>query len=454
MLNRKQLHVYQLEALDWLYAHRRCALWMPMGGGKTITTLTALVDLDLVDEVFPALILAPARVARSTWPVEPARWHHTQHLRVSPILGTQKQRENAANTEADVYTMNYENLGWLRRYLGDRWPFKTIVADEATKLKSFRLRQGGTRAASLKDVAHGKTTRFIELTGTPGSNGVKDLWGQMWFLDKGERLGRTYSAFTSRWFRKGYDGFSIVPYDHAQEEIQGKLEDICLTVKGLPVDEPIVTPLYVDLFPRVRKAYDEMEKSLYFEIADVGVEAANAAVKSQKLLQIANGAIYIDEEGQWEEIHTLKLHALESVVAEANGAPVLVAYNFKHDRDRILQYFKQARVLDNNPKTIEDWNAGKIEMLLAHPASCGHGLNLQHGGNILAFYGVNWNLEEHMQIIERIGPMRQKQAGLDRPVFIYPILARDTIDEVVMERLSSKRSVQEVLLEAMKRRRV
>lgn len=443
-------HDYQEEALDWLLSRRRCALWMPMGGGKSATTLLALTQLDYVDDVFPALVLAPPRVARSTWPEEVAKWQQTQHLRVSQILGTQKQRERAADAVADIYTMNYENLGWLRKHLGDRWPFKTIIADEATKLKSFRLRQGGMRAGQLKDVAHDHTVRFIELTGTPSSNGIKDLWGQIWFLDKGERLGRTHSAFTSRWFRKGYDGFSLVPYDHSQEEIQDKLKDICLTVKGLPVDEPIVNPVFVDLLPSTRKAYEEMEKSFYFEIADVGVEAANSAVKSQKLMQIANGAIYIDEDRNWEEIHTLKLHALESVVAEANGAPVLVAYTFQHDRDRILQYFKQARVLDNNPKTIEDWNAGKIEMLLAHPASCGHGLNLQYGGNILAFYGVNWNLEEHMQIIERIGPMRQKQAGFDRPVFIYPILARDTIDEVVMERLSSKRSVQEVLLEAMK----
>jgi SNF2 family DNA or RNA helicase len=420
-----------------------------MGAGKTVTTLTALVDLDFVEPVFPALILAPSRVARSTWPEEPSRWSHLQHLRVSQILGTARQRARALAVEADIYTMNYENLAWLRKQLGDEWPFKTIVADEATRLKSFRLRQGGTRARALQDVAHDKVTRFIELTGTPSSNGIKDLWGQMWFLDKGERLGRTHSAFISRWFKKGYDGFSIVPYDHSQSEIQDRIKDICLTVKGLPVDEPIVSPVYVDLLPSVRKAYDAMERELYLEIADVGVEAANAAVRTQKLLQITNGAIYIDEEGTWEEIHTAKLKALDSVLEEANGAPVLVAYNFRHDCERLLSYYKQARVLDNNPKTIADWNAGKIPILLAHPASCGHGLNLQDGGNILVFYGVNWNLEEHMQIIERIGPMRQKQSGYDRPVFVYPILARNTIDEVVMKRLSSKRTVQEVLLEAM-----
>lgn len=445
-------HDYQEQMVDWLCANRRCALWAGMGTGKSVTTLTALTHLDLVEEVFPALVIAPARVARTTWPDEVLKWQHTQHLRVSVVIGTQKQRERALEREADIYTINYENLKWLREYLGDRWPFKTIVADELTKLKSFRLRQGGSRAAALKDVAHGRTPRFIGLTGTPSSNGIKDLWGQQWFIDQGQRLGRTYSAFTQRWFRKGYDGFSLVPYDHSQEEIQGLLKDVCLTVRGLPVEEPIVSPQYIELPPMVRKAYDVMEREFYIEVGEVGVEAVNAAVKTQKLLQIANGTLYIDDEGHWEAIHSYKLNALESIVEEANGAPVLVAYNFKHDRERILNHFKQARVLDDDPQTIRDWNAGKIQMLLAHPASCGHGLNLQHGGNILAFYSVDWNLEEHMQIIERIGPTRQKQAGFDRPVFIYPILARDTMDEVVMERLASKRSMQEVLLEAMQRR--
>lgn len=436
-----------------LYKVRRSALWMPMGGGKTVTTLTALDNLSMVEDVFPALVLAPLRVARSTWPEEVKKWPHLSHLRVSVVTGTPKQRERALAEEADIYCTNYDNLVWLRKALGDEWPFRTVVADEFTRLKSYRIRQGGSRARALGQVAHTHVKRFIGLTGTPAPNGVKDLWGQIWFLDQGERLGRTFSAFEQRWFRKGYDGYSLVPYDHTQKEVEDKLRDICLTVQGLQVDEPITSPVYVDLPPMARKVYDEMEKEMFAVINDEGVEAANAAVRTQKCLQLANGALYVDEDGNWEAAHDAKLDALESIIEEANGAPVLVAYNFKHDLERLRRRFPKGRVLDADPDTIKQWNAGRISLLFAHPASAGHGLNLADGGNILAFFGVNWNLEEHMQIIERIGPMRQKQAGYDRPVFVYPILARNTVDDLVMDRLSSKKSVQEILLEALKRRK-
>jgi SNF2 family DNA or RNA helicase len=424
-----------------------------MGGGKTVSTLTALERLSLLEDVYPVLVLAPLRVARATWPEEPKRWQHLRHLSVSVITGTPKQRERALAKDADIYCTNYDNLVWLRKELGDAWPFKTVVADEFTRLKSFRLRQGGSRARALGQVAHTHVSRFIGLTGTPAPNGVKDLWGQMWYLDEGERLGRTFSAFEQRWFRKGYDGYSLVPYDHTQAEVEGRLKDICLTVTGLDVDEPIVNPIYVDLPPMARKVYDAMEKEMFAVLNEEGVEAVNAAVRTQKCLQLANGALYTDDAGNWEEAHATKLDALESVIEEANGAPVLVAYNFKHDLQRLQSSFRQGRVLDADPNTIKQWNAGEIPLLFAHPASAGHGLNLADGGNIIAFYGVNWSLEEHLQIIERIGPMRQKQAGYDRPVFVYPILARGTVDDMVMERLSSKRSVQDVLLEAMKRRK-
>lgn len=446
-------HDYQEEALAHLYKERRAALWMPMGGGKTVTTLTALEALSVVEEVYPALVLAPLRVARSTWPDEIQKWPHLSHLRVSVITGTPKQRQAALDTPADIYTTNYDNLVWLRGAVGDAWPFKTVIADEFTRLKSFRLRQGSKRARALGAVAHTHVNRFIGLTGTPAPNGVKDLWGQIWFLDKGERLGKTFSAFEQRWFRKGYDGYSLMPYEHTQAEVENRLKDICLTVRGLPVDEPISTPIYVNLPPEARKAYDEMETEMFTVINDEGVEAVNAAVRTQKCLQLANGAAYVDEYRNWEAVHDAKLEALDSIIEEANGAPVLVAYNFKHDLARLQKRYPRGRVLDADPDTIRDWNRGEIGLLFAHPASAGHGLNLADGGNILAFFGVNWNLEEHMQIIERIGPMRQKQAGYDRPVFIYPILASNTVDTLVMYRLTSKKSVQEVLLEALERRK-
>ena len=446
-------HDYQQEALAHLYKERRAALWMPMGGGKTVTTLTALEALSVVEDVYPALVLAPLRVARSTWPDEVQKWPHLSHLRVSVITGTPKQRQKALDTPADIYTTNYDNLVWLRTALGDAWPFKTVIADEFTRLKSFRLRQGGSRARALGSVAHTHVNRFIGLTGTPAPNGVKDLWGQIWFLDKGERLGKTFSAFEQRWFRKGYDGYSLVPYAHTQTEVEERLKDICLTVRGLPVDEPITTPIYVELPPAARAIYTDMETEMFAQIGDEGVEAVNAAVRTQKCLQLANGAAYVDDYGNWEAVHDAKLEALDSVIEEANGAPVLVAYNFKHDLARLQKRYPRGRVLDADPDTIRQWNRGEIGLLFAHPASAGHGLNLADGGNILAFYGVNWNLEEHMQIIERIGPMRQKQAGYDRPVFIYPILASNTVDTLVMYRLTSKKTVQEILLEALKRRK-
>lgn len=445
-------HDYQQDAMAHIYANRRCALWMPMGGGKTVTTLTALDHLSILEDVYPVLVLAPLRVAKSTWPAEVQKWEHLKHLRVSVITGDAKQRKKALDVPADIYCMNYDNLVWLRKELGDEWPFKTVVSDEFTRLKSFRLRQGGARARALGQVAHVHVTRFIGLTGTPAPNGIKDLWGQTWFLDKGQRLGHTFTAFEQRWFYKGYDGFSLQPYEHSQGEVEGRLRDICLTVRGLSVDEPIIAKQWVELPPKARAIYDEMEEDMFAQLEHDGVEAANAAVRTQKCLQLANGAIYL-EDGSWEAVHDAKLEALESVCEEAAGASVLVAYNFKHDLDRLRHRFPKGTVLDADPDTIRRWNEGRISLLFAHPASAGHGLNLADGGNIIAFYGVNWNLEEHMQIIERIGPMRQKQAGYDRPVLVYPILAAGTVDEMVMERLSGKRSVQEILLEAMEKRK-
>jgi SNF2 family DNA or RNA helicase len=365
-------------------------------------------------------------------------------------MGTAKEREAALRVPADIYTINYDALDWLVAHLGDKWPFVTVVADELTRLKSFRLRQGGKRAGALGKVAHTRVERFIGLTGTPAPNGLKDLWGQTWFIDKGERLGSSYSAFESRWFRKGFDGFSLEAFPHSQEEIEEKLKDVCLTVRGAAVDDAVVSPVYVDLDAKSRRLYNDMEKLFFAELREIGVEAVNAAVKANKLRQIAAGLLY-DEDSTWHPVHGLKLEALESIVEEANGMPVLVQYDFIGDRERILKHFKQARFLDDDPKTIKRWNEGGIGMLLAHGASAAHGLNLQDGGNVLARFSFGWDLEHYMQILERIGPRRQKQAGHDRPVYDYPILARGTIDEVVFERHATKRSVQELLLAAMER---
>jgi SNF2 family DNA or RNA helicase len=445
-------HSYQRDIIRFIEDTPRCAVWAGMGTGKTASTLMALDHLSLVEgNIFPALVLAPLRVAKSTWPDEVAKWEDFKHLRVSVVSGSVGERERALADKAEIYTMNYDNLIWLTSELIDHWPFKTVIADEFTRLKNYRTRQGGRRSRALAEVAHRDVTRFIGLTGTPSPNGLSDLWGQTWFLDKGARLGRSFSAFEGRWFTRGWDGYSVKPTPYAQEEIEDRLRDICLTVPGLPVDEPIFNTIEVDLPLKARATYNEMERDMFVMIDKFGVDAPNAATQCGKLQQLANGAIYVDDDHNWAEVHRAKLEALESIVEEAAGAPVLVSYNFRSDLSRLKAAFPQAQVLDADPDTIKRWNAGKIPILLAHPKSAGHGLNLAEGGNILAFFSVDWNLEEHLQIIERIGPMRQKQAGLNRPVFVHMICAKNTVDFMVLERLQTKRNRQDILLAALKR---
>jgi SNF2 family DNA or RNA helicase len=455
-----QLRPYQKLIIDHILDKERCNAFVPMGLGKTISTLTALSTLSLVDSS-PTLVLAPLRVAQSTWPDEVKKWK--LDLSITPIVGSAESRAQALREDSAIFTINYENIPWLVdwfKYNPRPWPFRTIVADEVTKLKGFRTRQGTKRAKALAEVAHRKVDRWIGLTGTPTPNGLKDLYGPMWFVDGGQRLGKSFSAFTQRWFRKSYDGFGLDPLDHAQSEIQDLISDVCLALDAkdyFDLKEPITNRIVVDLPHKARQQYRDMEKKMFLELeghlGPTEVEALNAASKTQKCLQLANGAIYTDEQRNWTEVHDAKIQALDDIIEEAGGAPVLVAYHFRHDLHRLAAAFPRGRVLDSDPETIRSWNAGKIPVLFAHPASAGHGLNLQDGGNIMVFFSVNWNLEEHQQIIERIGPTRQTQAGHDRPVFIHYILANDTVDFDVLERLESKASVQEILMKAMKRRK-
>lgn len=467
---------YQAMIIDAIVDNLRFAVWAGMGTGKTVSTLTAIAAIQLAEEG-AVLVCAPLRVAQSTWPDEAQKWEHLAGLEVTPIIGTQTERRNALldayRKRSGVYTINYENIPWLieeARLMGKALPFTMIVADESTKLKGFRgteqvsksgkefVRKGGSeRASALAKLTFKSGMRFVELTGTPSPNGLQDLWGQVWFLDKGRRLGRSFSAFTQRWFRAGYTGYGVEPLPHAQAEIQEAVRDVCITIDAkdwFDLKDPIVNTIYVDLPPPARKLYQRMEQEMFMEIANAPpVEAANAADRTMKCLQLANGAVYVgeDDDRRWEHVHDVKIQALQEVVEEAAGMPVLVAYHFKSDLERLLKAFpKVGRHLDQDPQTIRDWNAGKIRVLFAHPASAGHGLSLQDGGNILVFFGHNWNLEEFQQMIERIGPTRQMQAGHDRPVFIHHIVARGTVDEVVMQRRESKRAVQDLLLDYMK----
>lgn len=448
---------YQLLANDFLSNTPRGALWAGMGLGKTVATLTALDALFLTGEDQPALVTAPLRVARKVWSDEIAKWNHLRHVEISTITGTVTERIAALRRSASVYTINYENLPWLMKHLDDTgrtWPFGTVVADESTKLKSFRLRQGGKRAHALGAVAHRHVKHWWNLTGTPSPNGLQDLWGQTWYLDRGARLGSSFEAFKQRWFQKSFDGYSITPLPYAQEQITERLQDICLSIDPadwFDLQAPIVNNIYVDLPSKAMSLYKDMEKKMFAEIQGHEVEAFNAASRTIKCLQLANGAAYIDEAGNWKETHTAKLEAVEDILEEAAGMPVMVAYHFKSDLARLCKAFPQGRQL-KTAKDEDDWNAGRIPLLFAHPASMGHGLSLQDGGNILAFFGHWWDLEQYQQIIERIGPVRQLQAGHNRPVFIHHIIARGTVDELVMARRDTKRTVQDLLMQYTKGR--
>lgn len=454
-----KLRDYQRAVVGHMLAHERCNVWAGMGTGKTVSTLTALQGLALVEDPFPALVLAPLRVASSTWPGEVRKWAHLEGLRLADWSGT---RHFDRMTPADITTVNYDNVAHLVEWFDGAWPFKTVIADESTRLKSFRVKQGGKRAQALGRVAHKHTRRWVNLTGTPAPNGFLDLWGQQWFVDAGARLGRSFSAFEDRWFRikrapgQQYGG-TVELLEGAQAEIETRMADCTLTVRAsdfLDLPPLVENTIEVELPPTARRHYRELERELFTVLAGgTEIEAVNAAARTMKCLQAANGALYTDQHGAWKELHDAKIDALASVVEEAAGAPVLVAYHFKSDLARLQHAFPQGRALDADPRTIEAWNLGRIPLLFAHPQSAGHGLNLQDGGNILVFFGLWWDLETHEQVIERIGPTRQAQAGHNRPVYVHRIVARGTVDELVLTRLKTKASVQQILLEAMKGRR-
>lgn len=443
----------------------RCMIWADMGLGKTVSTLTALDALFLSGESHPALIIAPLIVARDTWPDEARKWEHLRHTDIMPIIGSEAERRAALRYDAGVFTVNYDNLVWLVDHFGDRWPFKTIVADESRRLKSFRTRQGGKRTAALAQVAHTKAKRFIQLTGAPAPNGLQDLYGQAWFTDGGQRLGRTFTAFRDRWFRQARNGFGIEPLEFAQEQIHGALRDVCLRVDAadyFDLDEPIIVNHYIDLPPVARVKYRELEREMFTQIEDRTVEAFNAAARTQKCLQFCNGAVYVDPlvEGEesrgpkeWREVHKLKIEALKSIVEEANGSPILCAYHFKSDKERLLKAFPGARDL-SDPVQLREFKTGKYELGIGHPASMGHGVDgLQEYCHRLAFYSMWWDMDQRDQFIARVGPVRQFQAGHKRPVYLHNILARSTVDELVLARHETKREVQSLLLESMKGRR-
>jgi SNF2 family DNA or RNA helicase len=447
-------HAYQGALIEHMQRHERCNAWAGMGMGKTVSALTAISHrIEFGFDEGPVLVVAPLRVAQSTWPDEQQKWSHLKDVPVKFLGGTLSQRLRATLDEAAVFTINFEQLPWLVDHFGARWPYRSVIVDESTRLKGFRLRQGTARAKALARVAHtSKVHRWVNLTGTPSPNGLTDLWGPQWFIDKGDRLGLTYSAFMDRWFNQDTRTYAITALPHALEEITQRLQDCTLTLEAkdyFDLAAPVHQTVWVDLPRKARRQYDEMHRDFVTAVAGKTIDAKTAADKSLKCLQLANGAIF-GERGTWHEVHDAKLDALESVINEAGG-PVLCAYQFTHDRDRILKAFPKAQLLGDNPQTIRDWNAGRVPLLVVHPKSAGHGLNLQHGGNILCFFGHWWDLELRDQMVERIGPTRQKQSGYDRPVLIYDIVERETVDALVLNAHATKRSIQAIVLESMKK---
>lgn len=456
--------------IDFGIGHPRGNLLARMGMGKSSATL-AIADATLLAGLSRKwLVTAPLRVARSTWPDEVGKWEEFAHLKMQPIIGSADQRRAALrNDKADIYTINYENIPWLVDTIGvDNWPFDSVAADEASKLKSFRLTQGGKRAQALSKIAHTKVNRWLNLSGGIVPNGLSNLWAPTWFIDQGFRLGRSFSDFENRWFgyQRAKDAVHAhktkiqrIAFPHAHHEILNAIKDVSLAFNPkdwFPIKDPIVVPVYVDLPPQAKKHYRDMERQMFTHIGGHDIEAFASSGKVIKCQQLANGAIYTGSDEQvendishWVPAHDEKLDALESIIEENAGEPLLVAYHFKPDLARLKARFPHGRHIDTK-RDEDDFKAGRIELAFAHPQSLGHGVDgFQNACHILVFFALTFDLDPHDQMVERVGPMRQMQAGFDREVLVYQIIARDTIDEVMADRLVVKRGVQDATMDTL-----
>ena len=441
-------HVYQDNATALILQKQAVGLFLDCGLGKTVVTLTAISEL-MHDrfEVSKVLVIAPLRVAEDTWSRETEKWDHLKYLKISKVLGPEQKRKSALYAKADIYVINRENVEWLVKYYGSRWPFDMVVIDELSSFKSPKA----NRFKALRRIS-GAINRIVGLTGTPAPNSLIDLWPQVYLLDQGERLGRTITGYRDRYFepdkRSSVMVFSWKPREFAEEAIYEKLSDICVSMKAddwLTLPERVDNIIKIPLPPESREKYKQLERDLLLPYTDGDVVANTAAVLSNKLLQLANGAIY-DEFGAVKEIHDEKLKALEDVIEAANGKPVLVFYAYKHDLERIKAKFPKAKQLEK-AEDIESWNKGKIQIMLAHPASAGHGLNLQAGGSIIVWFGLTWSLELYQQANARLHRQGQKES-----VIVHHLIAEGTIDEDVMAALERKETGQDALMEAVKAR--
>lgn len=442
---RYEAHDYQKYATDFILKHPIAAVFLEMGLGKSVITLTALFDLCLDQFLIrKVLVIAPLRVARDTWPSEIKKWDHLKGLTYSVVVGTAAERKVALMQKADVYIINRENMDWLINKSGFSFDFQMVVIDELSSFKSWQAK----RFKSLLKVRP-KVKRIVGLTGTPSSNGLMDLWAEFRVLDLGQRLGRYITHYRNAFFtpdkRNAEIIFSYKPLPGAEEQIYKRIEDITISMKScdyLTLPECIINEVPVVMSDKEQKIYDQFREDMVAKIKDKEIDAVNAAVLSGKLLQMANGAVYDDEKNSLL-IHDRKLDALEDLIEGANGKPVLIAYWYQHDAQRIKSRFDVREI--KTSRDIEDWNAGKISAAIVHPASAGHGLNLQSGGSTLIWFGLTWSLELYQQTNARLHRQGQKDT-----VVIHHIIAKGTIDENVMKALRQKEKTQNALIDAVK----
>ena len=440
-------HNYQNYAKNFILAHKVSALFLDCGLGKTITTLTAINEL-MYDsfEISKVLIIAPLRVAQSTWKEEIEKWDHLNLLRYSIAVGDEKERLKALKQNSDIYIINRENVDWLVTKSGIDFNFNMLIIDELSSFKSHTSK----RFKSLLKIRP-YFERVVGLTGTPSSNGLMDLWAEFRVLDLGERLGRYITHYRNEYFlpdkRNGAVIFSYKPQPNAEERIYRRLADMTISMKSteyLKMPELILNELEINLDEEDQIKYKKFKKEMVMTIQEKEIDAINAASLSNKLIQLANGSIY-DEDKKFYEVHNKKLDKLEEIIESANGKPVLVAYWFKADKERIEKRFKVREI--KTADDIKQWNKGMIDLALIHPASAGHGLNLQSGGSTLVWFSLTWSLELYQQTNARLYRQGQKDT-----VVIHHLITKNTIDEDIMKSIKRKDKTQEALMKAVKAR--
>lgn len=439
---------YQRYCVNRELTDEALGLFLGLGLGKTVITLTAVNDLKYNRfAVRRCLVIAPKKVAELTWTTEAAKWQHLQHLRIVPVLGSTQKRIKALNTPGDIWVINRENVKWLVEYYRNAWPFDMVVIDE---LSSFKNHQAQRFKALTWIRPHIK--RIAGLTGTPAPNGLLDLWAQIYLLDQGQRLGKTITAYRERFFVKNYNGFGYTPKPGAEEAIQELIRDICISMKAedyLQLPDCITNVIPVALDTKAAEQYKRMERDLLLEIEDTEISVTSAAALTGKLLQLCNGALYDADRGV-HEIHDCKIEAFMELVEQLNGARALVFYSFQHDLTRLHKVLEKTglRIRElRTPQDQLDWNAGQVDILLAHPASAAYGLNLQDGGNHVVWFGLTWSLELYQQANGRL-----HRQGQTQKVILHHLVVQGGIDEEVMAALESKATTQDALLTALKAR--